>query len=253
MADLTIQYSGKIPTLSWLPRIPFPSSYRVSWSPGPDGPWMICDGASEIAVLQYTDVNADRYFSNHNRVYWKVTAMVGGVEVDHCPATYSSQHARESFVQRIADEIIRRHLLVLDKFSGEQCDLYLRRHAGTPCPNHKQVGDGSRNEYAGPLCPVCYNTGITGGFVKKSNVLIRTKNITDQIALSNEGMTIIQSVGAWTGPYPILATGDFYVRPGGQRLGISTVRQRQMQGEITIQVMGVERIEPSHPFWTINL
>lgn len=250
MPTLNIAYNLKVPVLSWLPRVPYPTSYRLYWATSPEGVWTLCRGADHLSILQYQDT--EHPYTSEPRIWYKVMAVVGGLELEHCPATISSERPREDFVNRMIDEVVRRHTLILNRFSGEYCTLYLRKAAGDICPNHAVVGDGSRNEFGGSLCPVCYNVGIVGGYEKVTNVLVKIKNNVDNTILGQEGMTILTTAGAWLGSYPMLISGDFFERPSGERFAVDTVRRRQIQNRNTMQILAIAPVEPNHPFYQIS-
>lgn len=247
---LTVSYNGRVPTLSWSSYIPFPALYYVDWAPGSEGPWerLTVDG---VVVAQYTD--SGHQWTSINRVYWRVMALVGGVEVEHVSPTVWVPMPRVEAVGRYLQEIVRRHRdILLDKFAGESCSLYLRRSAGVPCRNGCSVGDAHVMKYPGKLCQVCFNTGIEGGYVKLENQLIRVRNAQTEVELRQDGVAFTEGRTAWLGPAPLVFTGDWFIRPTGERFAFTNVRRRELQGYVTLQVGSIKEIEPQHPLYDIT-
>ncbi len=250
-ARLEISYDGKTPTLSWSPYIPFPLTYKCYRAPGPDGDWELLTPGEGIALTQFTDNN--RLWSSNNRHYYKVVAMVGAAEVEWVPPTLWVPQARQENVNRILAEINRRHeSLVLDKFAGEACSLYLRKAAGTPCPNGCSVGDAHVMKYQGEYCPTCFNTGIEGGFVKVDDQLIRVRNAQQDVELRQDGIAFTEGRTAWMGAAPLVGSGDWFVRGTGERFGITNVRRRELQGVVTLQIMNIKEVESQQYLYDIT-
>lgn len=250
MAALTVVYDGKFPVLSWLPYLPFPSGYFVDWAPGPEGPWTRLT-AEALLVAQYRDDNHP--ITSDNRIYWRVMAQVGPIEVVHVLATAWVPPPSTAFVRRVLDEIKRRHTdIMLAKFGGESSILFIRRAAGEMCPVGHPTGDGFRHGHSGKLCPQCFNTAIDGGYVRLEDIGIRVRNSQMQAELRQDGIVLTEGRNAWAGAYPLLNTGDFFARPTGERFAISNVRRRELQGYVTLQVFNVNVIEPEHPLYDIT-
>lgn len=249
--SLTVTYDGKYPTISWTPYIPFPTSYNIYWRPGPSGNWEQ-QNLEPILVEQWLDNR--HVFSSDHRYYYRVTALVGPLEVAHVPETLWMPQASQTYMQNILNEIKRRSAdIVLEKLVGELCTVYIRKGAGTPCDHQHAVGDGSRHEYPGKWCPICYNVGIVGGYAKVDDVMIRVRNPQSQVELRQEGIVMTEGRTCWLGNYPLMSTGDFFIRQNGERFTISNRRARETQGHITLQVCSISEVEPEHPLYSIQV
>jgi len=249
---LTVTFDNRVPVLSWTPYIPYPSGYHVYWSTGPEGPWERLNGADALLVAQYRDEL--HVLTTERRIYWKVTAVIGAVEVEHVAPTLWAPALRSDFVSNVLGEIERRHNLMMTKVAGESCTVYLRLAAGDPCPTcTRRIGDGTRVEYEGPLCPTCYNTGIVGGYRKLENILIRVRNAQEMVEQTVDGFRLSEARTAWLPNYPVLDVSDFFERPNGERFIIGSVRRRELQGYLTLQVCNLVEVEPEHPIYDIEI
>lgn len=253
MSVLTINYSQKIPTLSWLPYVGDgapPSGYRVYWGPSVSGPWENISH-QDILILSYQDVAHP--LTTDRRVYWKVTAIVGGSEVLHAgPQTWEPMvRGRTKY---ILQTIQNRHALMLG-FTAESCTIWVRRSAGTACSCAVGSGDAVRlkpnADYNDGVCSICYGTGIQGGYVKFTDVMVRVRSAQDQFELLPEGLRLTDGRTALVTDYPVLDSGDIFQRPNGERFIVTSPRRRETQGELTLQVLQVQQLEPNHPLQAV--
>jgi len=129
MGSLAITYTAQTPILAWNAYVAaHPLGYNVYRSPSPGGPWTKLND-TQLAVLMYQDT--DFKLTSERRAYWKVVAVTSEGEQAHAG---SAPYLATLFgpTKWAALEIVRRHNLMFDKFSGESCDLYLMRQAGEP-------------------------------------------------------------------------------------------------------------------------
>jgi len=203
-----------------------------------------------IVLTQFQD-NGHPLLAN-SRNFWRVDALIGGVETIHVPATQWIPNARSNLVSNALLEIRRRHALVLNKFAGEPCTIFIRRAAGSYCRNGDLTGDGYRHTNTSNLCPYCLNTNIEGGYVKMTDRLVRIRNPQKEVELKQDGIVFTEGRTAWLGAYPLLSTGDFFIRASGQRFAVGNVRPRELQGFVTLQMCSIKEVEPQNPIYDID-
>ena len=247
---LTITHDGRDPILSWTPRLPYPAlGYQVYWSPGASGPWKGLNQTT-LTLLQYRDT-AHPIRSN-NRIYYKVNYKIGAIELPHVVSTLWQPTASPAWINRVLTEIKRRHTDIMLPIGGEDCDLYLVRSAGDPCDQGALVGDGFRCVYEGKYCPECFGTGIKGGYTLMSGESIRVRNEQEQVSIEQGGFVVSAGRTGYMAAYPMVQTGDFFVRPNGKRYAIANDKSRELQGHRTLQVFNVNLIEPEHLLYEIT-
>ncbi len=248
---LTITHDSRVPILSWTPRLPYPAAgYQVYWSPGANGPWK---GLNQEALLLTEYRDTAHPIRTNNRIYYKVNYLLGAVELPWVTSTLFLRDAEPAWVQRVLSEIKRRHNdIMLGKIGGESCDLYLVRAAGEVCPTGEVVGSGFRCTYEGELCPQCLGTGLLGGYVLMSGEIIRVRNAQEQVELRQDGIVVSEGRRGYMATFPTVHTGDFFVRPNGERYAITNVTSRELQGHRTLQVFNIAIVEPEHPLFNIT-
>jgi hypothetical protein len=127
-------------------------------------------------------------------------------------------------------EAVRRNHWILQE-GGERVLVFLKKHVGIPCPcipddYHKQA----RND-----CPLCYGTGVMGGYEGPYDGIIAPDDAERRIAQKDIGRTVEHTYEVWTGPSPLLSHRDFIVKLNGDRYSIGPVRMPTNRGMILQQ------------------
>jgi hypothetical protein len=127
-------------------------------------------------------------------------------------------------------EAIRRNRWILEQ-GGERVKLFLQKTVGIPCPciqddYHKQpINDD----------PLCFGTGIVGGYEGPYDILIAPDDAERRIAQKDIGRTVEHAYEVWTGPVPLLSMRDFIVKLNGDRYSIGAVRMPSNRGMVLQQ------------------
>lgn len=165
------------------------------------------------------------------------TTMVG--ETVSEPVTFGeSRHL-------IAQEIVRRHGILLKRFIGKFVGFFLRKTSGDRCTN---CWDRLEQRITRSDCEVCYATGFKGGYSDPIFSYIFMVDPERAVELSALGERKHQNTNTfWTLPYPALNPGDFFVRKDGTRWRVVTIASNKLEGdegEQTTRQQGVlERID----------
>jgi hypothetical protein len=176
------------------------------------------------------------------RVFYLVTTV--GIPVNHATSVVQSQKVMETpleyatatnsyemeKIDYIWKEAARRNRWLLEQ-AGERVKVFLRKQVGTPCPCfqddiHKQpINDD----------PLCFGTGIIGGYDGPYDIIIAPDDSEKRITQKDRGRTVEHTYESWTGPTPLLAHRDFFVKINGERYSIGAVRMPTSRGMILQQ------------------
>ncbi len=108
----------------------------------------------------------------------------------------------------LAREIVRKDTLLLQKKVGVRGWLLKRRITGDPCP--RCVGpDGAITD---PQCPVCYGTGVVGGYYPAYEYWVCMSASKRLVRLtSDKGLIAANTESAWGHAYPTVDPQDIWV------------------------------------------
>lgn len=129
----------------------------------------------------------------------------------------------------VAQEIIRRHTLLLRRFHGKFVAIFLRKTSGDRCPN---CYDLLEKRITRSDCQYCYATGFNGGYSDPIFSYVYMVDPARSLSITPLGEMKDQRTDQfWTLPYPLLNPGDFFVRKDGGRWRIETVASNKLEGE----------------------
>lgn len=141
---------------------------------------------------------------------------------------------------------------------GVKCDVYLRRWGaqepfGTPC-SCTEDRDDPDNMGSG-RCPLCFGTGITGGYYPPIEMYIRFPNKpANDFKGTVRGLTLSQTYDAWTIVPPILREQDLIVRKiDGRRWITRDVQVSFFRGAATMQYFSLDLIMPTDIRYIVSL
>jgi len=176
------------------------------------------------------------------RVFYLVTTV--GIPVNHSTSVVQSQVPMETPLEHatgtnsyelekidwIWKEAARRNRWMLEQ-AGERVKLFLRKQVGITCPCipddvHKQPVNND---------PLCYGTGIIGGYEGPYDIIIAPDDSEKRISQKETGRTVEHTYESWTGPTPLLAHRDFFVKINGERYSIGAVRMPTSRGMVLQQ------------------
>ena len=122
--------------------------------------------------------------------------------------------------------IIAKNRYLLEQF-GERLKIFMRKEVGERCPNYSDTHGQAHN-----VCPLCYGTGILGGFDGPVDITIAPPEAEKHISLTDTGLKLNFTYESWMGPSPLIRTRDFVVRQNGERLVIGSVTPQGAKGAI---------------------
>lgn len=132
---------------------------------------------------------------------------------------------------------------------GVKCDVYCRRWGtqepyGVPCTCTEDKQDP--DFISGGRCPLCFGTGILGGYYPPIEMFIRFPlQPADDFKGVLRGLTLSQTYDAWTIIPPILREQDLIVRKiDGRRYILGSVEVTFFRGAATNQFFKLDLISP---------
>lgn len=244
--NLNIEYDYNNPILKWQP---YPDSIKYRIYRGMSKEEMI--KVHETNLLQYKDtvdisVNFDRMR------YMYVISSVNNENEETIFTDYVQlNYLNASPYLNIIREILRRNNLILNRITGEQVDVYIKKQSGQRCPDCYNVitKDIETKEI---MCDTCYNTSFVGGF-EKVTCKIRIKNAQDNIVENPYGFVLESSKMGLISAYPFVNTGDFIRTLQGDIYMIDTVNHKRFQGFLYLQSLNLKLLETTRPEYNIHL
>ena len=122
--------------------------------------------------------------------------------------------------------VIVKNRFLLEQF-GERVKLFIRKEVGEKCPNYTET-----HKQAQYFCPICYGTGIRGGFYGPVDIMIAPPEAEKKIDLTDVGLRLNFTFESWMGPTPMIRPRDFVVRQNGERLIVGGVTPQGAKGSI---------------------
>ena len=177
--------------------------FFVDRSGSPEGPF---ETINAIAIRQAYGY-IDRTFNDESvdrQIYYKVRGV-------NAKETITSEVKRldQDELNYLGLAIARNKKLLLERFIGVKCYVFVRKTFGPKCP---VCYDPVRQKSLSSSCPTCYGTTFTGGYFAPILIYIQlhplVKSDTKTELQHTENLRID---GIWTGNYPILSPGDLIV------------------------------------------
>ena len=122
--------------------------------------------------------------------------------------------------------IIAKNRYLLEQF-GERLKIFMRKEVGERCPNYSDTHAQAHN-----YCPLCYGTGILGGYDGPVDIVIAPPEAEKHINLTDTGLKLNFTYESWMGPSPLIRTRDFVVRQNGERLVVGSVTPQGAKGAV---------------------
>jgi len=210
--------------------------------PSTTGSFVIC---KYYGVTNFVQTNLNR------RLYYKL-ATYGydvidkvNIETPLASAPVISLEAM-SEAEPVWLEAMNRNNFILEQ-GGERVKLFLRKWAGTECPNNSPTHKSTIND-----CNVCFGTGYVGGYTGPYDILLASPDESKGLELTPEGLKAAFSFETWTGPSPLISQRDFIVRKNGDRFSIgavnlTTVNGAPLQQRFQVALLGSRDIRYSVP------
>lgn len=146
------------------------------------------------------------------------------------------------------NKINERNMWIL-KNTGQLFDLYIYKTEGEKCP---KCYDKIRGRGSDPNCNICYGTGIDGGYEPIYQLYVRQKPATSSLDLTNSGLQINNSPGAWTISDITLRNRDLLINPQGIIFEIISTNINHAAGYYFHQELQMKEIPPTHPLYNMH-
>ena len=244
MKPLQVTYLNNNPVLEWSP---YPDSIKYGIYRGTNKESLSKIGESNLLYYQDTDIDKMTKLDKV-RYFYQVSSIQTDKE-EKFTEIEEMEYAISYPVQGVLNEFVRRGNIMLD-LAGEYVDFYIRIASGEHCTEcYDEIFKNT--DSAKPLCPVCYNTGYIGGFVK-INSLVKIRNNVDDVKWVEWGIRMESAKMGWLTNYPIVNDGDFLRTKYGEIYLIGNTKHKRTRGFLHHQNFTLNILETNHPFYSIE-
>lgn len=204
-----------------------------------DFPILDFDTAVEISIVYRKLVNYVDIMTNMVRTYYTVVPVTDRGE-EHFAGGYNTEIVDSMQVDKIDymyAEMVRRNAWLFEQ-TGEPAHLLFRRTSGEHC------GCGSDFTEGRTACPICFETGIIGGYYGPIDFLFQDPDVGAIRTIDEGGKKVERQSRSYLGRTPIVQDGDMIVRFNGERLVISGVTYKMPRGVLVQQEFNVSLLNP---------
>lgn len=208
------------------------------------------DNVASITIVYRKLVNYVDIMTNMMRTFYTVVP-VGDRGEEHGAGYPGSDIVDNLQIDKI-DYMYRRMVEYngwLFEQTGEPARLMFRRTAGERC----SCGTSQDFTLARTACPVCFETGIVGGYYGPIDFLFQDPDTALTRTLDEGGVKVERKSRSYLGRSPIVQDGDMIVRLNGERLVISGVTYKQPRGVLLQQEFDVSLLNPRDTRYEIPL
>ena len=187
-------------------------TYRVFYSESEYGPFSLLtkQPLKDERFFTYWQVQDSKVFEQFFTI--EITNESG--EVFSSPAVTPMTYV-SPWHQRRAADIMRREGILLDKFTGIDTIVFVRKWRGKRCshcwdPVHKKVF----NDH----CEYCYGVGYEGGYGTGMRTKLQYSGIDTEVRFSYNGTQEPVTTSAWGLPFPMIPPDAIVLRMGDRRI-----------------------------------
>ena len=211
----------------------------------------ILPGTGSEVICKYYSVTNFVQTNLNRRLYYKLCTY-GYDVIDHVNIETPLPSAPVISLEAMSEaepvwlEAMNRNNFILEQ-GGERVKLFLRKWAGTECPNNSPTHKSTIND-----CTICFGTGYVGGYTGPYDILIASPDESKGLEATPEGLKTAFTFETWTGPSPLISQRDFVVRKNGDRFSIgpvnlTTVNGAPLQQRFQVALLGSRDIRYSVP------
>lgn len=216
--------------------------FFIERSESADGPWITLNNLGLTNVYGFIDRTINREaFDRH--LYYRIRTinkLTNEIEVSQHASTIAESGTY------IGKYIARQESLLLRRFTGTKCAVYIRRTFGERCIN---CYDPIRGKCIFDNCLQCYGTTFKGGYFSpilmyiNFNPRVKTQDRSNLQRLENAQET------AWTSNYPMLEYDDLVVdvESSNERFLIKTSQTTENRNATVKQSLGLMKLHMSAP------
>jgi hypothetical protein len=158
----------------------------------------------------------------------------------------------EPAMEFYVNEIRRRNQVMLEN-DGEDYDVYLRRWEGATCPHEDERRSGDPDYNTLTKCPLCFGTGILGGFYHKLTIKLRYNDIPQhKISFMGQGLTYGHDFDSWALWSPIFREHDVIVDRVGDRFIFENTAKSSWRGVVLQQKMRLLALQTGDIRYTVT-
>lgn len=154
------------------------------------------------------------------------------------PTTWGNK--RNKWVDIRANEIQRREMLLLTKFTGVETYLFRRRHFGMRCTNcwNHEIEKVTKDH-----CSVCLGTSFQGGYYPGFKTLLQYEPSNSNASLGYQGRQESLVLPAWTISYPAIEVFDVVLRvPDWKLYRVDAVSKTELQATVVRQILNLTEL-----------
>ena len=176
----------------------------VERSGGPEGPFDVLTPIPLVNTFGFVDTtfNKDSIYRN---VYYRLKAID---KVTHEETLSEVIDNRQDSLSYVGKYMAKENKVTLERLTGTQCLLYIRKTFGTKCTN---CYDPVRGKCIMEDCNVCWGTTYTGGFFKPVKVFVEIDRRLKAVSKTENGKAERKEAESWMGPYPVISPGDLLI------------------------------------------
>lgn len=239
-----IEYDGNNPVLSWEA---YPDSLSYNIYRGSEANMTL---VANTKILFWKDLDVNIYEdTDYADWVYKISSVNADGEVFFTSTESTSYKILKYPLAGVLNRIIQLNMISLERIIGEPGYFYIKLGAGERCTECYDFENRDvRTDL--PMCMTCYNTSYTGGYEKIAGY-IKLRNASESILEGIYGKVVDKTVVAWTLPYPILNTGDFFRTTSGEIYIINDVNRKKQNGKGTIQMLNCKLLETGRPEYLI--
>ena len=214
--------------------------FFIDRSGSPEGPFETINSISIQQAYGYID----RQFNNESinrQIYYRVRGINSKETI---VSEIKQLHQEDQIYLGLA--IARNKRLLLERFIGTKCFVFIRKTFGKKCTN---CYDSVRQKSMSSDCPICYGTTFEGGYF--APILIYIKPVHLDRANSKTELQNLENLSVgniWTGNYPLLSPGDLLVEaetPDTRYIIESPVSHSELHNAVVEQRFPVTQIHLS--------
>lgn len=204
--------------------------------------------ATSIAILYRRLINYVDIAINMQRSYYCVVP-VGNRGEEHAPGVFGVEVVDSMQVDKM--DYMQARMVHCNQWifeqAGEPAYLMFRRTAGQRC------GCASEFTQGRTACPVCFETGIRGGFYGPIDFLFQNPDTGTTRTSDEGGVKVERQSKSYLGRTPIVQDGDLIIRHNGERLVISGVTYKMPRGVLLQQDFNVTLLNTKDTRYQIPL
>lgn len=210
---------------------------------------------SNLGICQYLDENIP--LLQGEEYYYKITFIDNnGIEssLDEADAiTFTHQlSTTNGFNTRLVNTSLEqiRRLAWLFKHVGEPVWFIIRQYVGKKC---HRCYDFNSHKATDPNCPVCFGTGIEGGYKAVEGLMIVSPSDMRYLR-DNDGFIVNNTLVVYLPFYPFLTSNDFIIRKRtGQRYLFNSVNQTIIEGFVVMQTARITLAEKGSKIYKLEV